>query len=308
MCRSSEETLISSTVAYYTGINTLTDSGRSPHAKKFLSIWRLRLRSALAMAAATDTGLLRTRNEDSVAIDAAHGVALLADGMGGYNAGDVASGMTVELLMTGLKARLDTPSFPEQSLESVVREEVAKSNAIVYGAALAQTQYAGMGTTLVLAVFRDNQIICAHIGDSRLYRLRGETFEQLTRDHSLYQEQVDEGVLSENELANFQHKNLVTRALGVDPEVEVDINTYPAQVGDIYLLCSDGLTDMASVNDIRDTIYLKRQHLKQAAQALIKLANDYGGRDNIAVALIKVCKPFPAHSGFFQSISKRLFA
>lgn len=259
------------------------------------------------MAAATDTGLVRTRNEDCVAIDAAHGVALLADGMGGYNAGDVASNMTVELLMHGVKARLDTPCLPEQSLENIVREEVAKSNAIVYGAALAHSQYAGMGTTLVLAVFHDNHIICAHIGDSRLYRLRGETFEQLTRDHSLLQEQIEQGVLSEIELANFQHKNLVTRALGVDPEVEVDVNTYPAQVDDIYLLCSDGLTDMASVDHIRDTIYLQRTQLKQAAQALIKLAIDHGGRDNIAVALVQVCKPFPARSGFFQTIGKRLF-
>ena len=260
------------------------------------------------MASATDTGLVRERNEDSVAIDAALGVALLADGMGGYNAGDVASGMAVGLLMQGLKNRLDAPLLPEQTLESVVREEVAKANAAVFQAALAQTQYAGMGTTLVLAIFHDNQILVAHIGDSRLYRLRGELFEQLTRDHSLFQEQIEEGVLSENELANFQHKNLVTRALGVDPQVEVDVNTYPAHVDDIYLLCSDGLTDLASVEDIRDTIYLKRAHLKQAALALVKLANDYGGRDNVSVVLVKVCKPFPARSGFFQSIGKHLFS
>ncbi len=260
------------------------------------------------MASATDTGLVREHNEDSVAIDAAHGVALLADGMGGYNAGEVASGMAVAQLMQGLKIRLDGASLPEQDLESIVREEVAKSNAAVYHAALAHTQYAGMGTTLVLAVFRDNLIMSAHIGDSRLYRLRGEQFEQLTRDHSLLQEEIEQGVLSEDELAHYQHKNLVTRALGVDPEVEVDVSAYPTQVGDIYLLCSDGLTDMASVDDIRDTIYLKRTNLKQAALALVKLAKDYGGRDNIAVALVKVCKPFPAHGGFFQSIGKRLFS
>ena len=260
------------------------------------------------MATATDTGQLRERNEDRVAIDAARGVALLADGMGGYNAGDVASGMAVEALMQGLKARLDASPGREQRLETVVREEVATANAIVYAAALAHTQYAGMGTTLVLAVFHDNQIIIAHIGDSRLYRLRGETFEQLTRDHSLFQEQIDAGVLSDRELANFQHKYLLTRALGVDPQVELDISTHPAQVEDIYLLCSDGLTDMASVDNIRDTIYLQRAHLKQATLALVKLANDHGGRDNISVALVKVCKPFPARSGFFQTIGKRLFS
>jgi protein phosphatase len=260
------------------------------------------------MSLATDTGRLRERNEDSVAIDVAHGIALLADGMGGYNAGEVASGMTVKLLLQGLTARLEADNLAQPDVETIVREEVAKTNAAVYQAANSQTQYAGMGTTLVLALFHDNQLLCAHIGDSRLYRLRGEQFQQLTRDHSLLQEEIDLGVLSPYELEHFQHKNLVTRALGVDPQVEAEIHCYPAQVDDIYLLCSDGLTDMASAEDIRDTIDLQRKHLAQAAQALVKLANDHGGRDNITVALVKVCKPFPAHGGFLQSISKRLFA
>jgi len=260
------------------------------------------------MSVATDTGRLRERNEDCVAIDVAHGVALLADGMGGYNAGDVASSMTVQLLMQGLIERLDAPDLAQPDMETIVREEVAKANAAVYQAATSQTQYAGMGTTLVLALFHDNQLLCAHIGDSRLYRLRGEQFKQLTLDHSLLQEEIDLGVLSPYELENFQHKNLVTRALGVDPQVEPEINSYPVEVDDIYLLCSDGLTDMASADDIRDTIDLQRKHLAQAAQSLVKLANDHGGRDNISVALVKVCKLFPVRSGFLQSMSKRLFA
>lgn len=260
------------------------------------------------MSLATDTGRLRGRNEDSVAIDVGHGLALLADGMGGYNAGDVASGMTVKLLLQGLAMRLDTKDLAQPDVETIMREEVAKANAAVYQAATTQTQYAGMGTTLVLALFYDNLLHCAHIGDSRLYRLRGEQLQQLTRDHSLLQEEIDLGVLSPYELEHFQHKNLVTRALGVDPQVEPEFNSYPAEVEDIYLLCSDGLTDMASTDDIRDTIDLQRKDLTQAAQSLVKLANDHGGRDNIAVALVKVCKPFPAHSGLLQSISKRLFA
>jgi len=266
------------------------------------------LHKALAMSLATDTGRMRERNEDSVAIDVAHGVALLADGMGGYNAGDVASSMTVKLLLQGLTARLDANDVAQSDMETIVREEVAKANAAVYQTALSQTQFAGMGTTLVLALFHDNHLHCAHIGDSRLYRLRGEQLQQLTRDHSLLQEEIDLGILSPYELEHFQHKNLVTRALGVDPQVEPEIHCYPAEVDDIYLLCSDGLTDMASAEDIRDTIDLQRKHLAQAAQALVKLANDHGGRDNIAVALVKVCKPFPAHGGFLQSIGKRLFA
>lgn len=260
------------------------------------------------MSLATDTGRLRERNEDCVAIDVRHGLAILADGMGGYNAGDVASGMTVKLLLQGLASRLDMNDLAQPDMETIMREEVAKTNAAVYQFATSQIQCAGMGTTLVLALFHDNHLYCAHIGDSRLYRLRGEQLEKLTRDHSLLQEETDLGVLSPYELEHFQHKNLVTRALGVDPQVEPEFNCYPAQVDDVYLLCSDGLTDMASEDDIRDTIELQRQQLPQAAQSLVKLANDHGGRDNIAVALVKVCKPFPAHSGFLQSISKRLFA
>ena len=251
---------------------------------------------------------MRQRNEDSLAIDTKRGLAVLADGMGGYNAGDVASSMTVNLLLNGLSSRLSMPLSADQTLESIVRAEVEKSNAAVYQASVAQANYAGMGTTLVLAVFRNNQILIAHIGDSRLYRLRGGQFEQLTHDHSLFQEQVDEGVFSREELTLFHPKNLVTRALGVNLAVEVDVNIYPTQIDDIYLLCSDGLTDMAGVDDIRDTIDLKRDNLKQAAQALVKLANDHGGRDNIAVALVKVCKPFAFGSRIFKTIGGRFFA
>ena len=263
------------------------------------------MRSILSMASATDTGLVRQRNEDSLAIDAKRGIAVLADGMGGYNAGDVASHMAVSLLHKDLSARLGSRSNPK--LESILREEITKSNLAIYEASLAQTQYAGMGTTLVLAVFQNDQLVVAHIGDSRLYRLRGGLLEQLTHDHSLFQEQVDQGVYSREELTLFHPKNLVTRALGVDLDVETDVSTYPTQIDDIYLLCSDGLTDLAEVDDIRDTIDLKHDNLKQAAQALVKLANDHGGRDNIAVALAKVCKPFSFGGAIFKTFGGRFF-
>ena len=254
--------------------------------------------AALEMISATDTGRVRSHNEDSVATDVAHGLALLADGMGGYQAGEIASAMTVTLLAQGLASRLTLA--PAQVLEGLVREEVAKTNAAVYQTAQTQPQCAGMGTTLVLALFHDNRVIIGHMGDSRLYRLRGEQFEQLTRDHSLLQEQIDQGVLSAEEAAQSCHKNLVTRALGMDPEVEVEISSHATAPGDIYLLCSDGLTDMARTDDIRDTLDLMRADLARAAEALVKLANDHGGRDNIAVVLVKVRKPFPARRGFWQ--------
>ena len=160
-----------------------------------------------------------------------------------------------------------------------------------------------MGTTLVLALFHDNQLISGHIGDSRLYRLRDGQFTQLTRDHSLLQEQIDQGILA----AHSNNKCLVTRALGMDPEVEVEVSTHPVVPDDIYLLCSGGLTDMASADDIRDTLDLRSSNLAYAAQALIKLANDHGGRDNISVALVKVRKHFPARQGWPQLLKSRLF-
>ena len=265
------------------------------------------MQTVLAMAGATDMGRVRQRNEDSLAFDTKHGFAVLADGMGGYNAGDVASQMAVALLLKGLNKHLNATDIAEQELQNIVCDEIAKANTAVYHAAVAQPDYAGMGTTLVLAVFRGQQMLSAHIGDSRLYRLRSTQFEQLTIDHSLFQEQLDCGVYSREELTLFHPKNLVTRALGVEQEVAVDVGLHTTQLEDIYLLCSDGLTDMASEDDIRDTIDLNRTNLKQAAKALVKLANDHGGRDNIAVALIKIGKP-SARDKIINTISKRLFA
>jgi serine/threonine protein phosphatase PrpC len=250
------------------------------------SFWKSKA-SALEMASASDTGRVRDHNEDSVAVDVDYGLALLADGMGGYNAGEIASGITVALLMQGLKARLTETTPTAYAVETLVREEVAKANSSVYHAAHTRPQCAGMGTTLVLAVFHDNQLISGHIGDSRLYRLRDGQFTQLTRDHSLLQEQIDQGILSAEAAAQSYNKCLVTRALGMDPEVEVEVSTHPVVPDDIYLLCSDGLTDMASTDDIRDTLDLRSTNLAYAAQALIKLANDHGGRDNISVALVQ---------------------
>lgn len=263
------------------------------------------LRSALEATFVTDTGLARKHNEDFVAADADYGLAILADGMGGYNAGEVASGMAVTLLMQGLKSRLADfapGTHGAEALAEMMREEVAKSNTAVYETARNRPQCAGMGTTLVMAAFFDNRIITAHIGDSRLYRLRDERLDQMTRDHSLLQEQIDSGMVSVEEAAHSQNKNLVTRALGVDPEVPLDVAIHDTQPGDIYLLCSDGLTDMVGVDDIRDVLDLMGANLPLAAQQLVHMANDHGGRDNITVALVKITARFPAHRNFWHTL------
>lgn len=267
----------------------------------------MNLRPALEMTSVTDAGQARSQNEDFVAVDADFGLAILADGMGGYSAGEIASGMTVTLLMQGLKARLPALTSEPGELEALVRELVLSVNAAVYETARARPQCAGMGTTLVMAVFRDNRLLAAHIGDSRLYRLRGGQLTQLTRDHSLVQEQIDSGMLSKEEAPWSSNKNLVTRALGVDPEVKLDVNMYDATPNDMYLLCSDGLTDRVSLSDIQAAMEIMGGNLPLAAHEMVKLANEQGGRDNISVALVKVSKPFPARRGFWKSLWRRIF-
>jgi protein phosphatase len=156
-----------------------------------------------------------------------------------------------------------------------------------------------MGTTLVVALFYDNRMTVGHIGDSRLYRMRKETFEQVTRDHSLLQEQIESGMITKEQARFSQNKNLVTRAVGIDPEVETEIHTYGVKPGDIYLLCSDGLSDMVQDEDIYSTLSTLQANLPLAAKQLVQLANDSGGRDNISVILMRVIQDFAVPTGWF---------
>ena len=168
------------------------------------------------------------------------------------------------------------------------------TNRAIHHASETQAQYAGMGTTLVAALFHSDQVTVAHIGDSRLYRLRGGELSVITRDHSLLQEQIDSGLISADEARFSLNKNLVTRAIGVDPEVAPGIHDYAVLPRDIYLLCSDGLTDMVEDDEIRLTLQMLAANLDLAATQLIQMANDNGGRDNVSVILVKVLRAFPA--------------
>jgi len=269
------------------------------------------LSNALEIASSTDPGMVRSHNEDAVASDAAHGIAVLADGMGGYNAGEVASGMATTMIASELARALgrarpyEIDSKTDRPVaERLLREQVLSANASIYHAAQSQPQYAGMGTTLVTCLFYDNRVMVAHLGDSRLYRLRGEDFEQLTRDHSLLQEQIDSGLLTVEQAKTAQHKNLVTRALGIDLGIEPEIHEYPSKPGDIYLLCSDGLCDMVSDEDIGMALQALGTNLNLAAQQLVQMANDNGGRDNVSVILVRVLREYPAARG----VMARFFA
>jgi protein phosphatase len=265
----------------------------------------INLRSALEIATATDSGMVRSHNEDSIAADQEVGLAVLADGMGGYNAGEVASGIAVELIKAEMKKALAGKKPEElngQSAEQLITEHSTRANAAIYQAAQSQPQYSGMGTTLVVALWHDNHISVGHIGDSRLYRLRGGALEQVTRDHSLLQEQIDSGMITKEQARHSQNKNLVTRAVGIDPDVETEVHTYPVQPGDIFLLCSDGLNDMVTDEDIQLTLASLAANLPLAAQQLVQQANDNGGRDNVSVILVRVVKDFAARTGWLEKL------
>ncbi len=266
------------------------------------------IEQALEIVSQTHPGVVRTHNEDSVAYDASCGLVVLADGMGGHNAGEIASGITVSLITTEIKHSLESmrPKDRGEGGEDVgvilLREKVQKANDSIYQASQSQPQYAGMGTTVVAGLFYDNRLAVAHVGDSRMYRLRGEIFESITRDHSLLQEQIDRGMLSQKDARLSKNKNLITRAVGVDPAVEAEIQVHAVQVGDIYLLCSDGLNDMVEEDEISATLQMLRANLKLMARQLIEMANDNGGRDNVSVIVVKINGEFAVSRGWLAKM------
>jgi protein phosphatase len=267
------------------------------------------LSQALQIASHTDPGMVRSHNEDSIASITDQGLVVLADGMGGYNAGEVASGMATTVLTTELRQLLEEhapndvdPQSGQRAAPKMLRQQIAKANTSIYQASQSQPQYAGMGTTLVVALFYDNKVAVAHIGDSRLYRMRGDEFTQVSKDHSLLQEQIDAGMLTKEQAKHSSNKNLVTRALGIDPAVEPEIHEYDTQPGDIYLLCSDGLSDMVSDEDIGMTLQALGANLNLAVQQLVQMANDNGGRDNVSVILVKILREYPAGQGLASKL------
>jgi protein phosphatase len=269
------------------------------------------LKGKLLCVGQTDTGRVREHNEDMIAVDSDLGLVVLADGMGGYNAGEVASGIAVKTVFNLVREALErqdlTVPDPTTGLSRpsiILRDAIQRANKIIYQTARSQAQCEGMGTTVVAALFFDNRISVAHVGDSRLYRMRGGAIEQVTLDHSLLQELVDRGFYSPEEAARASNKNYVTRALGVETQVDVEMQEQPVQKGDTYLLCSDGLSDMIGDDDMAVTISTFGANLSSVGQHLIQLANDNGGKDNISVILTQVLDSFPARHGIFDRILK----
>ena len=268
------------------------------------------LSQTLEFVTKSDVGMVRASNEDAVYANPLYGLAILADGMGGYNAGEVASGMATTLLGRQLEAAFgrlgERRSGGDRRLrQGALEAEIAHANSAVYSAAQTQPQYAGMGTTLVVALFHGDSLTVAHIGDSRLYRLRGGELQLLTRDHSLLQEQLDSGLLSLEQARHAENRNLVTRALGVDPSVEAEIKEVDTRAGDVYLLCSDGLNDMIDDEEIGAILRRRSGDLEQAAVQLVQRANDSGGRDNVSLILVRIGQSAPAARGWLASLFAR---
>ena len=268
------------------------------------------LRGKIEFAEITDTGRVRDHNEDAIGSDPEIGLMVLADGMGGYNAGEVASGIAVQIVSelategAGRENRDEIDPHSGLMRQSIVlRDAVYRANKIIFQTAQSQTHCEGMGTTIVAAMFYDNKISIAHVGDSRAYRLREGQLEQLTLDHSLLQELVDRGFYSAEEAQRSTNRNYVTRALGVEPTVEVEVHEHDVLPEDIYLLCSDGLPDMVEDEDIHLTISTFNASLDVAGKQLIELANEHGGRDNISVQLAQVIAPFAARKGIFAKLA-----
>jgi serine/threonine protein phosphatase PrpC len=267
------------------------------------------LRGKLECVALTDTGRVREHNEDTIGVDGEIGLLVLADGMGGYNAGEVASGIAVKTIVNLVREAVIREDLEGSDQETglarasiILRDAIYRANKIIHQTSKTQPQCEGMGTTIVSCLFYDNRVSIAHVGDSRLYRLRNDRFEQLTMDHSLLQELVDRGFYSQEEAQRATNKNYVTRALGVEPNVDVEIHEQAVHKGDYYVLCSDGLSDMVEDEDIHLTISTFSANLDSVAKQLTQLANDNGGRDNVSVVMAHVVDSFPARRKMLDKI------
>jgi protein phosphatase len=267
------------------------------------------LKGKLSCVGVSDAGRVREHNEDTIGTDADIGLVVLADGMGGYKAGEVASGIAVRTVMGLLKDAVEREDLTLRDQASglsrsgiLLRDAIHRANKVIYQTARTQANCEGMGTTVVAGLFFDDKLTIAHVGDSRLYRLRGNEFSQVTQDHSLMQELVSRGFYTPEEAQRATSKNYVTRALGVESTVEVDVTEIPVETGDVFLLCSDGLSDMVDDDDIKLTISTFGANLQTLARQLVLLGNDNGGRDNISIVVVRTLDAFPARRGVIDRI------
>lgn len=249
--------------------------------------------TVLEFASHTDTGLVRSHNEDAITICKEAGLAILADGMGGYNAGEVASQMSVDIVSQQIlqkQASSWMPRMPWQTSisEKWIHDAIVYANQKVIEQADKNPDNFGMGTTIVVALCHQDKLVIGHVGDSRAYLFRDNFLDQITRDHSVLQAQIDAGLISQADAHLSPIKNLITRAVGSHEEIEVEVHDHQMKVGDIFVLCSDGLSDMLDQIDIQTVLRDQGNDLDTCCKTLVYLANRQGGFDNISVVLMRV--------------------
>lgn len=253
----------------------------------------------LKCAGLTDTGMVRDHNEDSFFVSQTESFVVVADGMGGHQSGEVASSMAIKEIRDYYNSTvkqtspIEMPNWPSNKAKPKSREErrlitaLTRANAIINKAASENPKYNGMGTTCVGAYFTREGVFIAHIGDSRCYRFRKGVLEQITEDHSLANEYLRSKILKPEDLPTFPYKNVITRAVGLAETVEVEVHFYPHEDGDIYLLCSDGLSDPVKPPQMTEILTNFANDLPRACRELIIAANQNGGPDNVTALLAK---------------------
>lgn len=244
----------------------------------------------VVMGGLTDPGRVRPENEDCIVTQSELGLAVLADGMGGHQAGEVASRMAVDVISNYFAESQKRVASSRKTVDKTraIAEAIQQANAAIYQAAQSRPEYKGMGSTVVVTMFAGDRLCVGHVGDSRLYRFRNGALEQLTKDHSVVQELVNRGLFTPEEARQSIAKNLVTKALGVDATIEADTAATDVEPNDVYLLCSDGLTDVVSDEQIAEILRASNGDLDGTVKYLIDRANEQGGPDNISVILAGV--------------------
>ena len=245
-------------------------------------------------AAKTDVGMKRTHNEDYFSLVEDEQLFIVADGMGGHASGEVASKMAAETMSEFYQRTKDEeatwPFKMDRSLSYIENRLVCSiklANLRIFETSCRDVRYKGMGTTIVSSIVSGDKVYIGHVGDSRCYRIRNGAIEQLTRDHSLLEDYKEaKPDMTEEEERNFPHKNVITRALGMRETVQVDVSTYQIEPGDVYVLCSDGLTGMVTDPELGDLV-AKSDSLEGAVAKLVDQANRSGGTDNITTLLLE---------------------
>lgn len=246
---------------------------------------------SLEMIGRTDPGMVRDSNEDQVATRPELGLAILADGMGGHQAGEVASKMAIDIITRhfaeSYQKYIDKENVNSINETKIMQESIYLANAAIFELSQSKPECQGMGATIVITLFNGHRMYVGHVGDSRLYRYRNGALSRMTEDHSVVQELLSRGLISPDEARNSAHKNLITRALGIDQAVDPDIDSQALQNKDIYLLCSDGLNDVLSDDQIKQILAGSTNNLEVATKLMIDKVNSLGGPDNVSVILVR---------------------